>query len=83
MRTTIDLPDALLIRAKAEAAYRGVSLKDIMAAGLEKELASQRVPVRKGQNRPIPVRIEGVEWTFPHRTNADLFEAIEREDEGL
>ena len=81
MRTTVDLPEDLLRRVKIKAAERGRSLKDIFASGLEKELASfEEKP--KGRHRPIPVSIEGVDWTFPFRTNADLFEAMEREEEG-
>ena len=34
MRTTVDLPDELLRRAKAEAALRGRKLKDIVEEGL-------------------------------------------------
>ena len=38
MRTTIDLPDALFRRAKATAAARGVSLKQVITAAIEKEV---------------------------------------------
>jgi hypothetical protein len=34
MRTTVDLPDELLRRAKAEAALRGRKLKDLIEEGL-------------------------------------------------
>jgi hypothetical protein len=34
MRTTVDLPDELFRRAKAEAALRGRKLKDLVAEGL-------------------------------------------------
>jgi hypothetical protein len=34
MRTTVDLPDELLRRAKAEAALRGRKLKDLVEEGL-------------------------------------------------
>lgn len=80
MRTTVDIPDDLLRRAKVRAAERGIKLKDVFTAGLEKELSIDE-PKTKGRHRPIPVRIEGKDWTFPFRTNAELFEAIEREEE--
>lgn len=81
MRTTIDLPDDLLRRAKIHAAEKGVTLKEVFAAGLEKELSeAKREPRRKGMGRPVPVVIEGKGWAFPFRTNAELFEAVEREE---
>lgn len=80
MRTTIDLPDELLRRAKIKAVERGVSLKEVFVAGLEKELAAGETKSR-GRHRPIPVSIEGVDWTFPFKTNAELFETIDREEE--
>lgn len=82
MRTTVDIPDDLLRRAKIRAAERGIKLKDVFAAGLEKELTFEKTEApQKGMRRPVPVTIEGVDWTFPFRTNAELFEAIEREEE--
>jgi hypothetical protein len=38
MRTTIDLPDELFRRAKAEAALRGRKLKDLVEEGLRRVL---------------------------------------------
>ena len=40
MRTTVDLPDALFRRAKAEAALRGRKLKDLVEEGLELVLSA-------------------------------------------
>ena len=40
MRTTIDVPEQLLRRAKAEAALRGLRLKDIVRDALERHLAA-------------------------------------------
>ena len=39
MRTTIDIPERLLRQAKAEAALRGLRLKDIVRDALEDHLA--------------------------------------------
>lgn len=59
-----------------------MTLKEVFAAGLEKELCGKPdEPRRKGMGRPIPVVIERRGWTFPFQTNAELFEAIEREEE--
>jgi len=38
MRTTVDLPDELYRRAKAEAALRGRNLKDLVEEGLRRVL---------------------------------------------
>ncbi len=43
MRTTIDLPDLLLKRAKARAAMRGVTLRTLFTEALEDYLSSDRV----------------------------------------
>lgn len=41
MRTTIDLPDPLFKEAKAAAALRGMTLRDIVARALRRELRPQ------------------------------------------
>jgi hypothetical protein len=38
MKTTLELPDALLRRTKAAAALRGVSMRDFIAQALEVQL---------------------------------------------
>jgi len=50
MKTTIDLPDELFRRAKAIAALRGESLKQLITESLEKELNPARL-TRKPQRR--------------------------------
>lgn len=77
MRTTLDLPDALLKRAKIEAVERGMTLKDLVGVALEREL---REPA------PTPA----TKLTFPlisskrpgslHLTNADIARMEEEED---
>jgi hypothetical protein len=44
MRTTIDLPEPLLRRAKATAAVRGTSLKSLVIAAIERETQSPAPP---------------------------------------
>lgn len=55
MRTTLDLPDELLKRAKIEAVQRGTSLRDLVGAALERELnqPSEPKPMRKRMRFPI------------------------------
>lgn len=40
MKTTIEMPDKLFRKAKALAALRGQSLKELITAAMERELAS-------------------------------------------
>lgn len=56
MRTTIDVPESLLRRAKAEAALRGLRLKDIVRDALEHHLAVSPLPDPSG-----PVAVEAQE----------------------
>jgi hypothetical protein len=55
MRTTLDLPDELLKRAKIEAVERGTSLREIVGAALERELgrAPESTRARKRARFPI------------------------------
>jgi hypothetical protein len=47
MKTTVELPDDLYRRAKAEAALRGRKLKDLIEEGLRRVLESSPRPRRK------------------------------------
>ena len=49
MRTTIDIPDALLRRAKSEAALRGRKLKDLVEEGLRLVLEVEKQPAEAEQ----------------------------------
>ncbi len=40
MRTTLDIPEDLLKRAKIEAVQRGTTLRELVGAALERELAA-------------------------------------------
>jgi hypothetical protein len=44
MRTTVDIPDELLRKAKSEAALQGRTLKDLVEEGLRHVLASPAEP---------------------------------------
>ncbi len=44
MRTTLDLPEDLLRRAKIAAVQRRSTLRDLVASGLRRELASTDAP---------------------------------------
>jgi hypothetical protein len=45
MKTTLDLPDALLRDAKATAAMRGESLRDFVAAAVDARLGAEKAAV--------------------------------------
>lgn len=51
MRTTLDLPDDILRRAKIEAIERGSTLRQFVIDALQRELASSERP-RKRLTRP-------------------------------
>ncbi len=53
MRTTVDLPDTLFRRAKATAAVRGVSLKDLIITAVERE-TQPTAPPKPTKKRPFP-----------------------------
>lgn len=45
MRTTIDIPDEILKKAKIKAVEDGISLKDFFLNALEKQLGEKRKPL--------------------------------------
>jgi hypothetical protein len=53
VRTTIDLPEGLFRRAKATAAMRGVSMKSLMIAALERETEPE-APPKSSRQKPFP-----------------------------
>ena len=55
MRTTLDLPDDLLKRAKIEAVERGTSLRDVVAAALVHELSRPTDPAKKRKRAKFPI----------------------------
>jgi hypothetical protein len=55
MRTTIDMPDALMRAAKARAAERGESLKELVNRALAHELGLPSAPNRKTGRITLPL----------------------------
>jgi len=47
MRTTIELPDELLARARSRAALSGISLKEFFVEAVERKLAPPQLKTRK------------------------------------
>jgi len=54
MRTTVDLPDALLRRAEATAAVRGISLKNLAIMAVERETQGSTPPT-SAKRRAFPL----------------------------
>lgn len=55
MRTTVELPDPLLRRAKATAALRGMSLKRLFIFAVEREVDAPASRAMRGRNLKFPL----------------------------
>ncbi len=53
MRTTIEIPDDLFRKAKAQAALEGVRLRDVIERGLRLALAQPAAPMPRRGNFPL------------------------------
>jgi hypothetical protein len=79
MRTTIDMPDALMRAAKTRAAERGESLKDLVNRALAHELGLPSVPKRKAGRVALPLIARDAAPSVLV-TNDDIAAALEAED---
>ena len=55
MKTTLEMPDELFRRAKTMAARRGLSLKQLVATALERELAGSAPGARSSRRKQAEV----------------------------
>lgn len=79
MRTTIDMPDALMRAAKARAAEHGESLKDLVNRALAHELGLPSAATRKTGRVALPlIAREAAPAVLV--TNDDIAAALEAED---
>lgn len=78
MRSTFDLPDDLMKRAKIAAVRRGSTLRDLVAEALSRLLADQGPPERKRMNQ-APIQLPPGH-TIPVRSNAEIAQLFEHED---
>jgi len=53
MRTTLDLPDEVLRRAKIEAVERGSTLRQLVIDALQREMAASARPRRRLDRAPV------------------------------
>jgi hypothetical protein len=79
MRTTIDIPDALMRAAKARAAEHGESLKDLMNRALAHELGISSASKQKTGRVTLPLVARDVTPAVLV-TNDDIAAALEAED---
>jgi plasmid stability protein len=78
MRTTVELPDALVRELKARAALEGRSMKSLMRTLLEQGLRrSTDSPSPRRQRSALPVVHTGVPFGLEAPTNADLFALLD------
>lgn len=78
MRTSLDLPDDLMRRAKIAAVKRGATLRDLVAEGLRLVLAEESAPKRKRMTE-APVKLPPGH-TIPVRSNRELAQLLEHDD---
>ncbi|HRH90235.1 MAG TPA: hypothetical protein PLO41_25595 [Rubrivivax sp.] len=83
MRTTLDLPDDILRRAKIEAVERGSTLRQLVIDALQREMAGAERP-RKRLTRP-PIRLATdapLRHLSPDAVKRLDAEAVQQADEG-
>ncbi|TLY65811.1 MAG: hypothetical protein E6K35_08150 [Gammaproteobacteria bacterium] len=78
MRTTFDLPDELVKRAKITAVKRGSTLRDLVAEALRRLLADQAAPQRKRMTE-APVKLPPGH-TIPLLSNTEIARMFAQED---
>jgi hypothetical protein len=78
MRTTFDLPDDLMKRAKIAAVKRGSSLRDLVAEALRGLLAEQSSPKSKRMIE-APIKLPPGH-TIPIRSNSEMAQLFDQEE---
>jgi hypothetical protein len=78
MRTTFDLPDDLMRRAKIAAVKRGSSLRDLVADAIRRMLAEPAAP-RRQRMTEAPIKLPPGH-TIPIRSNDELAQLFDQED---
>jgi hypothetical protein len=85
MRTSIDLPDHLMKKAKLEAIERGVSMKDLIIQALEKEISGVSEPKQSMwkslKGKGSAVGIEAATSGFEDYSGPDWIHAIQVNDQ--
>ena len=79
MRKTVDIPENLLKRAKIEAVQRGTTLRDLVVAALERELADAARICTAPQRARFPIFDSKAPGAL-HLTNACIANVESEED---
>ena len=79
MRTTLDLPDALLRQLKAQAALDGTTLKSLIAELVERGLAQRSATPSRAPRSKLPTLVPRRPLAIKNPTNARLFELLDDE----
>jgi hypothetical protein len=77
MRSTFDLPDDLMKRAKIAAVKRGSTLRDLVAEALRRLLADQSAERKRMSEAPVRMPPG---HTIPILSNSELAKLFEQED---
>ena len=83
MRTTLDLPDETFRQLKAQAALKGMKLKELVTQLIERGLAHEpNQPTAQRERTPLPVaiRFDPNVRPAPALTNAELYAILDEED---
>jgi hypothetical protein len=78
MRTTFDLPDDLMRRAKIAAVKRGSSLRDLVAEAIRRLLA-ESAGAKRQRMTEAPIKLPPGH-TIPIRSNSELAQLFDQED---
>jgi hypothetical protein len=78
MRTTFDLPDDLMKRAKIAAVRRGSSLRDLVAEAIRRLLAEPS-DAKLQRMSEAPIKLPPGH-TIPIRSNSELMQLFDQED---
>jgi hypothetical protein len=78
MRSTFDLPDSLVKRAKIAAVKRGSTLRDLVAEGLRRVLSDEQYVQRKRMTE-APVKLPPGQ-SIPVLSNSEIAMLFDRED---
>jgi hypothetical protein len=82
MRTTLDLPDDILRRAKIEAVERGATLRQLVIDALQREMASTERPRKRLAKPPVKLAADApLRRMSPEAVKRLDAEDLERSDE--
>jgi hypothetical protein len=78
MRSTFDLPDSLVKRAKIAAVKRGSTLRDLVAEGLRRVLSDERFEQRKRMTE-APIKLPPGH-SIPVLSNGEIATLLDHEE---